>query len=122
MTTSVLLVDDSPIARSALRRALPDDWDVRIEEVADGVEALQRYRAGEVDVMFLDLVMPRMDGYQVLKTLQSEGLNCCVIVVSAETHAGVRARVLALGAIAFLRKPINPLGLREALREYGVRV
>ncbi|MBP8215181.1 MAG: response regulator, partial [Propionivibrio sp.] len=63
MPVSVLVVDDSPIARKMLIRALPAEWDIEITQASNGLEALAAYRAGKVDVMFLDLTMPDMDGY-----------------------------------------------------------
>ena len=122
MAVSVLVVDDSPIARKMLIKALPPDWDTEITQAANGIEALAAYRAGHVDVMFLDLTMPDMDGYQVLETLRKEDLNCLVIVVSADVQEKAQERVLAMGAIAFIRKPITAEGLRDVLKQYGVVV
>lgn len=122
MPVSVLVVDDSPIARKMLIKALPPDWDIAITQAANGVEALAAYRAGRVDVMFLDLTMPDMDGYQVLETLRKEDLNCLVIVVSADIQEKAQERVLAMGAIAFIRKPITAEGLRDVLKQYGIVV
>ena len=122
MAVSVLVVDDSLIARKMLIKALPPDWDIEITQAANGIEALAAYRAGHVDVMFLDLTMPDMDGYQVLETLRKEDLNCLVIVVSADVQEKAQERVLAMGAIAFIRKPITAEGLRDVLKQYGVVV
>lgn len=122
MPTSVLIVDDSPIARKMLARSLPPDWNVEVREAANGVEALAHYRSGTVDLMFLDLTMPEMDGYEVLETLRKEDLNCIVVVVSADVQEKARERVLALGAVAFVRKPVQADELRNVLRKYGVIV
>lgn len=122
MAVSVLVVDDSPIARKMLIRALPANWDVEIAQASNGFEALTAYRAGKVDVMFLDLTMPDMDGYQVLETLRKEDLNCLVIVVSADVQEQAQERVLALGAIAFIRKPVTADGLGDVLKQYGIVV
>lgn len=122
MSVSILIVDDSPIARKMLRKALPPDWDITLQEAANGEEAMRLYRAGKVDVMFLDLTMPVMDGFEVLQALQREDLNCFVVVVSADVQPQARERALALGAIAFVAKPVNPADIRVTLREYGVLV
>jgi len=122
MAVSILVVDDSPIARKMLIRSLPPDWDVEITQASNGFEALAAYRAGKVDVMFLDLTMPDMDGYQVLETLRKEDLNCLVIVVSADVQELAQERVKRLGAISFIRKPITSDGLGEVLRQYGIVV
>lgn len=122
MAVSVLVVDDSPIARKMLIRSLPSNWDIEVSQATNGIEALAAYRAGKVDVMFLDLTMPDMDGYQVLETLRKEDLNCLVIVVSADVQEKAQERVQNLGAIAFIRKPITAEGLAEVLKKYGMVV
>ena len=122
MPISVLVVDDSPIARKMLIRALPGDWDIDITQAANGLEALAAYRSGKVDVMFLDLTMPEMDGYQVLETLRKEDLNCLVIVVSADIQPLAQERVLGQGAIAFIRKPVDAEKVQTILRQYGLLV
>ena len=122
MAVSVLVVDDSPIARKMLIKALPPDWDIEITQAANGIEALAAYRAGHVDVMFLDLTMPDMDGYQVLETLRKEDLNCLVIVVSADIQEKAQERVMGLGAIAFIKKPVDAQKIEAVLHEYGIYV
>lgn len=122
MAVSVLVVDDSPIARKMLIKSLPSGWDVQVAQAGGGREALAAYRAGQVDLMFLDLTMPDMDGYQVLETLRKEDLNCLVIVVSADVQPLAQERVLALGAIAFIRKPVDTQKVETVLRQYGMVV
>lgn len=120
MPTPILVVDDSAMARKMLIKALPATWDVEITQAGNGVEALEAYRAGKADVMFLDLTMPVLDGYQVLETLQKEDLNSFVIVVSADIQPIARERVLKLGAIAFIKKPVSAEVMEAVLKEYGV--
>lgn len=122
MSVSVLVVDDSPMARKMLIRALPPEWDITIAQAGNGAEALACYRQGGVDVIFLDLNMPEMDGYQVLEALRREDLNCLVIVVSADIQEAAQERVRGLGAIAFIKKPVDPLRVQTVLKEYGLLV
>ncbi|SBT05315.1 Response regulator [Candidatus Accumulibacter aalborgensis] len=122
MAVSVLVVDDSPMARKMLIRALPSDWEVTVTQASNGLEALSCYRQGGVDVMFLDLTMPGMDGYQVLETLRHEDLNCLVIVVSADIQDAAQARVRELGAIDFIKKPVDAMRIKAVLKEYGLLV
>ena len=122
MSLSVLVVDDSPIARKMLIRSLPANWDIEITQAGGGAEALAAYRSGKVDVMFLDLTMPEIDGYQVLETLQHEDMNCLVIVVSADIQPEAVERVKGMGAIAFIKKPVDAVRVEAVLREYGVIV
>lgn len=122
MAVSVLVVDDSPMARKMLIKSLPPDWDIDIRQAGNGAEALAAYRSGLVDVMFLDLTMPEMDGYQVLETLRREDMNCLVIVVTADVQEKARERVLDLGAIAFVKKPVDAAKLQTVLKDYGILV
>lgn len=122
MAISVLVVDDSPMARKMLIKSLPAEWDIDIRQAADGEEALAAYRQGGADVIFLDLNMPGLDGYGVLETLRAEGLNCLIIVVSADVQPQARERVMNMGAIAFVQKPVDAQKLEPVLREYGVFV
>jgi two-component system, chemotaxis family, chemotaxis protein CheY len=115
-----LVVDDSAMARKMLIRSLPATWDVEVRQATNGLEALAAYRQGDVDLMFLDLTMPEMDGFQVLETLRAEGLNCLVVVVSADIQPEAQERVKRLGAIAFVKKPVDAEKLGVVLREYGV--
>lgn len=122
MALPIVIADDSLLARKVLTRALPEDWDVDISYATNGVEALEHYRAGRASVLFLDLTMPGMTGYQVLDVLQHEDLNTFVIVVSADVQPLAQERVRALGAAAFLAKPVTPEALLPVLKEYGLYV
>jgi CheY-like chemotaxis protein len=120
MPTPVLVCDDSAMARKMLIKSLPPEWDIEITQAANGLEALDAYRAGKAEIMFLDLTMPEMDGYGVLENLQKEGLNSFVVVVSADIQPIAQERVKQLGAIAFCKKPVNPTEIQEILKKYGI--
>lgn len=96
-TTSLLICDDSNLARKQLLRALPAGWPVAVTQVETGGAALERIRQGGIDVLILDLTMPGMDGYQVLAALRREQLSCKAIVVSADVQDEAVRRVLELG-------------------------
>lgn len=120
MTTQILVVDDSQMARKMLIKSLPSGWNVEITQASNGQEALDAYRAGKADVMFLDLTMPVMDGYEVLENIQKEGLNSFVIVVSADIQPIAQERVKKLGAMAFVKKPVSPDMIETVLKQYGI--
>ncbi len=120
MPTPILVVDDSAMARKMLIKALPTNWDVDITQAANGHEALAAYHAGRADVMFLDLQMPEMDGYTVLENLRKADLNTFVIVVSADVQPMAQERVKQLGALAFIKKPVNATEIEAVLKQYGV--
>jgi two-component system, chemotaxis family, chemotaxis protein CheY len=120
MALPVLVVDDSMLARKLLINALPEDWDVEISQASNGVEALAAYRAGRASVMFLDLTMPGMTGFDVLDAVRDEGLNSFVVVVSADVQAEAQSRAKSRGAMAFVEKPVSTEKLVPILREYGL--
>jgi CheY-like chemotaxis protein len=117
---SLLICDDSNMARKQLLRALPPDWPVSIVQASNGVEAMAILRQGAIDVMLLDLTMPEMDGYQVLTALQEEKLSCKVIVVSGDVQEQAIERVMQLGALAFVQKPADPDLLKTTLDKLGL--
>ena len=117
---SLLICDDSNMARKQLLRALPADWPVTIEQAANGLEAMTILRRGQTEVLLLDLTMPEMDGYEVLAALKAEGLSCKVIVVSGDVQAQAVERVMELGALAFVQKPADPDLLKHTLERLGL--
>lgn len=120
MATPVLICDDSSFARKQMARALPADWDTDITFATNGQEALEAIRAGQGGVTFLDLTMPVMDGYQVLETIRTEDLPTVVIVVSGDVQPEAVTRVKKLGALEFIKKPIDPDKTRTVLSDYGL--
>jgi CheY-like chemotaxis protein len=116
----VLIVDDSRTARMMLRRALPPALGAEVLEATGGSEAISRVQSDRIDLMFLDLTMPEVDGYQVLKTLQESGRTPPTIVVSADVQPLAQQRVRQLGARAFVKKSFTPTDLAFALQGAGL--
>ena len=117
---SLLICDDSSLARKQLLQALPAGWLVDVSQAATGLAALERIRQGDVEVLLLDLTMPELDGYQVLAQLREERLDCKTIVISADVQDEAVRRVLELGALAFIRKPADPTHLHQTLASLGL--
>jgi len=103
-----------------MARALPEGWDVDISYAANGVEAIEALKTGNGDVLFLDLNMPIMDGYQVLESIRKEDIQTIVIVVSGDIQPEAREKVIKLGALDFIKKPIDQKKVTEILNQYGV--
>jgi len=120
VTTPVLICDDSSFARNQIVRALPQDWDVALSFAGDGGEALAAIKAGKADVLFLDLNMPGIDGYGVLEAIRREDLPTLTIVVSGDVQPEARARVLKLGALDFVTKPVGTDEIVAILRKFGI--
>ena len=122
MPTSIVICDDSSFARKQMLRALPDGCDMDITFANDGVEGLAAVKAGKADIIFLDLNMPVMDGYETLKAIRDADLPSKVIVVSGDIQPDAQKRVMELGAAAFIKKPVNNEEVVEILTQHGVKV
>lgn len=120
MSIPVVICDDSSMARKQMARALPGGWDAVVGFAANGLEAVQAVRAGRAEVLFLDLTMPVMDGFETLRALARERLPSKVIVVSGDVQPDARRRALDLGALEFLKKPVDPAELAEVLQRHGL--
>ncbi|MFV2055098.1 MAG: response regulator, partial [Thiohalomonadales bacterium] len=72
------------------------------------------------DLLFLDLNMPEMDGYQVLQEIKNQHLNTIVIVVSGDIQPEAHKRVIMSGALEFIQKPVNKTTLEHVLLEKAV--
>ncbi|WP_348732390.1 response regulator [Rheinheimera texasensis] len=120
MPIPVTIADDSLLSRKTVRKALPADWDIDLTEVCNGKEALAAVAAGKADVLFLDLTMPELDGFAVLRELHDHHAKTVVIVISADIQPQARKLVESLGAYRFLSKPLQPEPLRQTLSELGL--
>lgn len=120
MSTKVLICDDSKFARKQMARSIPDGWDVDVSFAENGAEALEMIKAGKGDVLFLDLNMPVLDGYQTMEAIRQDDLPTLVIVVSGDVQPEARERMMAMGALDFIRKPIDNQKLVTLLRQYGI--
>jgi len=120
MTLPVVICDDSGVAQKQMARSLPDSWDVDISFAKHGLEALEQVNQGKGDVLFLDLNMPVMDGYQTLQKIAEQDLNTVVIVVSGDIQPDARKRVMALGAVDFIKKPFQKDELIAVLTGAGI--
>lgn len=108
-----LIVDDEPVARRVLREELELLPDVAVVgEAADGQEALQQIAKLEPDLVFLDLQMPVIGGFEVVRSLEGRSLPVVVIVTAFDQHA---IQAFEAGAIDYLLKPIRHERLEKAV-------
>ncbi|MGB2739652.1 MAG: response regulator [Cognaticolwellia sp.] len=120
MATALLICDDSNMARKQVARSLPDGWDVDITFATNGVEGITAIKEGKGDVLLLDLNMPVMDGYQVLEAILQQDLPTLVVVISGDIQPEAHQRVKNLGALDFIKKPVDKNKLTEILLAYGI--
>ena len=120
MAIPVLICDDSSFAQKQLVHALPEEFDVELMYAKNGIEAIEKIKTGKVRVIFLDLNMPVLDGYGVLQHIYEHDLNIKVIVVSGDIQPEAYNRVMKLGALAFVKKPINSQSMLDIIREHDL--
>ncbi|HEX2706003.1 MAG TPA: response regulator transcription factor [Candidatus Lustribacter sp.] len=111
----LLVVEDEPGMARALRRGLQAEGFV-VELAWDGVAGLELARHGEFDAVLLDVMLPRMSGYTVVRTLREEGNWVPVLMVSAKDGEYDQADGLDYGADDYLTKPFSFVVLLARLR------
>ena len=111
---SLLLVDDSPISRKILRKLLPSEG-YEIREASSGLECLAEHHRQPADLIFLDLTMPGMDGFETLARLKALDPKVKVVVVTADIQTTSQSRCLELGALQVICKPPKAEVLGQAL-------
>lgn len=117
MSYPVLICDDSALARKQMARFIPSSLHADITFAMHGVEALELLEKQSFRLMFLDLTMPELDGFGTLEAMQQRGDTTPVVVVSGDIQPKAKERVMALGAQAFIQKPIDKEVLNSVLRE-----
>jgi DNA-binding NtrC family response regulator len=111
----VLVVDDEPNQRSALATML-EGWGYRVEVASDGQEALERLRDFDAGVVITDLMMPVLDGRELLRRLGEQSQPPLAIVLTAFGNIETALETVHdLGAFWFLEKPLEPRALRLLL-------
>ncbi|HTP26673.1 MAG TPA: diguanylate cyclase [Anaeromyxobacteraceae bacterium] len=111
----LLVVDDDPDVREALAMMLGDDYEVILAR--DGQEAMEAAFLTRLDVVLMDLFMPRMDGLAALEALRGDPLTeqVPVILISGRGDDLTRSRSLDLGAIDFMQKPFSGRELKARI-------
>lgn len=112
----VLVVDDSRIQRARVRNALMP-LGLQVDEAASGMQALDRLREIDPDLVVLDTHLPDLDGLDVLRALRSYQVCCPVVMVTADQQELTTHLLRAHGAADVLHKPFEATRLIEAVEE-----
>ena len=124
---SLLVVDDNEMNRDLLTRRL-ERQGYQVTVAVDGLQALEILDQANFDLVLLDIMLPVMNGYQVLEHLKADQTlnHIPVIITTALDEADGKARCIELGAEDYLTKPFNPVVLKSRIsdclaRHDGVR-
>jgi CheY-like chemotaxis protein len=111
----LLLADDNQMNVELFSAAL-EKYDLVVAH--DGAQAVERGLQGKFDMYLLDIQMPRMDGYEVCRTLRAKGVRVPIIALSAAAMPADIQKGRAAGFDAYLTKPISPHDLVSAVQEH----
>jgi DNA-binding NarL/FixJ family response regulator len=116
MTVTVLLVDDHPMIRQGLRNLVSSESDFQVVgEAGDGVEALQKIELTRPDVLIVDMMMPNLNGLEVLLQVKRLSPGTRTIVFSMQSAAPYVAEALRAGADGYILKETGPGELIAAI-------
>ncbi len=120
--TSVLIVEDDANTLLAVTAMLEVIGREEVKSARNGVEALEMLREEQPELMFLDLMMPKMDGFELLRELRRGAAPrpAHIVVMSAHANAADREGVKQLGANQFLPKPFTLDQLEAVLETAGL--
>ena len=111
----ILIVEDEPdIALGLQQDLLLEGYDVDV--VGDGQAAVERAERGAIDLILLDVMLPRKDGFAVCRELRRSGKRVPIIVLTARTHEAEKVLGLDLGADDYVTKPFSPMELRARIK------
>ena len=118
MPASILVIEDDPDVRAIIDHSLVAE-DYVVSHAADGVEGIERYRELQPDLVILDVMMPRLSGFELLRRLRESGelrRDCPVLVLTARVAEQDVTRGFELGASDYLTKPFMIAELRARVR------
>ncbi len=113
-----LVVEDSPTMRQLIVLALRRLPGLEVVEASDGVDALKALSASRVDILITDINMPIMDGLKLVMRVRGDSAHGSIpiVIITTEGAEEDRVRALALGANAFITKPIQPAQVTTTVR------
>jgi len=123
MSPTVLIVDDDPFIRKLIATTLEDIAGFELVEAADGVEAVTVARREPPQVVFLDIDMPKMDGFEACRRMRADPAtaNATIVMLTAASGGASERQAEEAGADLFLTKPFSPLELLHLVESLGGR-
>lgn len=118
MTVTVLLADDHPIVRHGLRHLLEEETSLKIVgEASDGLQAVELVEKFKPNVLIVDIMMPGINGLEVLKQVKERSPNTCSIVLSMQSADIYVVEALKAGALGYVLKETGPSELVNAVQQ-----
>jgi two-component system response regulator NreC len=118
MTVTILLADDHPIVRHGLRHLLEEEPEIRIVgEASDGLQAVQLTEKFKPNVLIVDMMMPDLNGLEVLRQVKERSPATCSIVLSMQSADVYVVEALKAGALGYVLKETGPSELLNAVQQ-----
>lgn len=118
MTVTVVLADDHPIVRHGLRHLLEEETSLKIVgEASDGLQAVEFVEKFRPNVLIVDIMMPGINGLEVLKQVRERSPNTCSIVLSMQSADVYVVEALKAGALGYVLKETGPSELVNAVQQ-----
>lgn len=121
MTRTILIAEDDPLIRKLIATTLEDVSGYRLEEAADGADALTAATRLTPEIVFLDIDMPRVTGIDVCRRLRADRAtaHAVIVMLTAARDLSAEQRANDAGADLFLTKPFSPLDLLRLVDRIG---
>lgn len=118
-SVSILVVDDSPVVVEAVKGALLGDG-YTVVTAEDGIECLDMVKQHKVDLILLDIDMPKMNGYQVCKLLKNDPQyqDIPIVMLTAKTSEADRLWGVKAGSDEYITKPFDYAKVKEVLKRF----
>lgn len=120
MPKRVLIADDAAIMRAMIKTILTENGFEIVGEAADGQEAVAKYLELKPDVMTMDIVMPKLDGVNAVKTILAQDPTAKIVMCSSLGQQQMVVDAIRAGAKAFITKPFEPPKLLETVAKIAV--
>ncbi|MBO9571232.1 MAG: response regulator [Chitinophagaceae bacterium] len=111
----ILIAEDNKVNMSIAKRFM-SKWGIEVAEATNGVEAVEKFRAGKYDLMLIDLEMPEMDGPSALKEIRKLNSDVPAMAFTAAVYDNMENDLLRKGFVDYIHKPFRPEDLHDKIR------
>ncbi|HPQ19443.1 MAG TPA: response regulator [bacterium] len=118
---NILVVDDSIEFLNSLKKTLETEG-FNVYKALDGIQALDILNKKKIDILLLDLKLPNMNGYEVIKNIRAQNSNLPIVVITASDLGRSQKRVLQLGANEYMQKPFSINEFKEKLKKLSFKL
>ncbi|MCP4693815.1 MAG: response regulator [Desulfobacterales bacterium] len=115
MKKKILIVEDSPVGRKMIIKCIPGREEYEIIEANDGREGIEKFKETNPDVVFMDLTMPVLDGFEATSRIIALDNDAIVIAITSDVQRKSTKRILSRGAFSVINKPPTKLLMKKVL-------